>query len=177
MGYVIDIERGVMDRFLVSPVFRGAFISGQLSYGAAMTALQSLIILGLGWLSGAAFKSPLGLLLCAVSALLLGTAFASLSNALALILRTQQSVIASSFLVLPLAFLSATFMPLNLLPAWLSQVANYNPVNWAVQISRHSLGANPNWTYIEVHLGLLAVLAVLCAWLSTWALRSYQRSV
>lgn len=177
MGYVIDIERGVMDRFLVSPVSRGALISGQLSYGAAMTALQSLIILGLGWLSGAAFKSPLGLLLCVVSALLLGTAFASLSNALALILRTQQSVIASSFLVLPLAFLSATFMPLNLLPAWLSQVANYNPVNWAVQISRQSLGANPNWTYIEGHLGLLAVLAVLCAWLSTRAFRSYQRSV
>jgi ABC-2 type transport system permease protein len=100
-----------------------------------------------------------------------------LSNALALVLRTQQSVIASSFLVLPLAFLSATFMPLNLLPGWLRQVANYNPVNWAVQISRQTLGQSPQWSYVELHLLLLAVLAVLCAWLSTRAFRSYQRSV
>jgi ABC-2 type transport system permease protein len=177
MGYVIDIERGVMDRFLVSPVSRGALIGGQLSYGAAMTALQSLIILGLGWLSGAVFQRPLGLLLCVAAALLLGTAFASLSNTLALVLRTQQSVIASSFLVLPLAFLSATFLPLSLLPVWLRAVTTYNPVNWAVQISRESLGQSPNWSYVELHLGLLAVLAVACAWLSTRAFRSYQRSV
>ncbi|MGC2191719.1 MAG: ABC transporter permease [Candidatus Dormiibacterota bacterium] len=177
MGYVIDMERGVLNRFLVTPVSRGALISGELVYSAWLTALQSLIILGLGWLSGAMFASFLGVVLCMVAALLLGTAFASLSNALALVLRTQQSVIASSFLVLPLAFLSATFMPLQLLPGWLRTVATYNPVNWAVLTSRQALGQHPNWAYVELHLGLLAVLAVLCAWLSTRAFRAYQRSV
>jgi ABC-2 type transport system permease protein len=177
MGYVIDMERGVLNRFLVTPVSRGALISGELVYSAGLTALQSLIILGLGWLSGAVFASFLGVVLCVVAALLLGTAFASLSNALALVLRTQQSVIASSFLVLPLAFLSATFMPLQLLPGWLRTVATYNPVNWAVLVSRQALGQHPNWGYLELHLGLLAVLAVLCGWLSTRAFRAYQRSV
>ncbi|MGA7173051.1 MAG: ABC transporter permease [Candidatus Dormiibacterota bacterium] len=177
MGYVIDMERGVLNRFLVTPVSRGALIGGELVYSATLTALQSFIILGLGWLSGAAFASVLGVILCVVSALLLGTAFASLSNALALVLRTQQSVIASSFLVLPLAFLSATFMPLQLLPSWLRTVAIYNPANWAVLVSRQALGPHPDWSYVELHLALLAGLAVVCAWLSTRAFRAYQRSV
>ncbi len=177
MGYVIDMERGVLNRFLVTPVSRGALISGELLYSAGLTALQSLIILGLGWLSGAVFASFVGVLLCVLASLLLGTSFASLSNALALVLRSQQSVIASSFLVLPLAFLSASFMPLQLLPAWLRNVAAYNPVNWAVVASRQSLGQHPDWSYVALHLGLLGVLAVLCAWLSTRAFRAYQRSV
>jgi len=177
MGYVIDMERGVLNRFLVTPVSRWALISGELAYAAAMTALQSVIILGLGWLSGAVFASLWGIALCVVAALLLGTAFASLSNTMALVLRTQQSVIASSFLVLPLAFLSATFMPLQLLPTWLRNVATYNPVNWAVLVSRQSLSQQPDWSYVELHLGLLALLAILCAWLSTRAFRAYQRSV
>jgi ABC-2 type transport system permease protein len=111
------------------------------------------------------------------AALLLGTAFASFSNALALLLRSQQAIIASSFLVLPLAFLSVTFLPRVLLPAWIQTISTYNPVDWAVQVARDSLGRSPDWAYIELHLGMLAVLAVLCAWLSTRAFRAYQRSV
>jgi ABC-2 type transport system permease protein len=177
MGYVLDIERGILDRFLVTPVIRGALISGELIYSALLTALQTVIILALGWISGAAFHSALGLVLCVVAALLLGTAFASFSNALALLLRSQQAIIASSFLVLPLAFLSVTFLPRVLLPAWIQTISNYNPVDWAVQVARDSLSGSPNWAYIELHLGMLAVLAVICAWLSTRAFRTYQRSV
>jgi len=177
MVYVIDMERGVLNRFLVTPVSRGALIGGELVYSAMLTALQSFVILGRGWLSGAMFPSVLGVILCVLSALLLVTAFASLSNALALVLHTQQSVIATSFLVLPLAFVSATFMPLQLLPAWLRAVATYNPVNWAVLVSRQALGPHPEWSYVELHLALLAGLAIVCASLSTRAFRAYQRSV
>ena len=46
-SYVIDMERGVMNRFLVSPVSCGALIGGQLVYQTGMVLLQSLIILGL----------------------------------------------------------------------------------------------------------------------------------
>src|SRR5260221_11563874 len=53
MSYVIDMERGVMDRFLGSPVRRGALIGGQLVYQAAMTMLQLLIILRPGLPPGA----------------------------------------------------------------------------------------------------------------------------
>src|SRR3989440_9580183 len=58
-SYVIDMERGVMNRFLVSPVRRSALIGGQLVYQAGMVLLQSLIILGLGLLVGARFSGGL----------------------------------------------------------------------------------------------------------------------
>src|SRR5260221_3851598 len=78
MSYVIDMERGVMDRFLVSPVRRGALIGGELIYQSGMTLLQSLIILGLGLLAAARFDCGLSITIALlVGILLLRTALAS----------------------------------------------------------------------------------------------------
>ena len=179
-SYVVDMERGVMDRFLVTPVPRGALIAGELIYQAGMMVLlQSLIILGLGYLGGARFDGGLvsvGIFL--VATMLLGTAFASYSNALALILRTQNAVIgAVNFLVLPLAFLSTTFMPATLMPQWIQDFAAFNPVNWAVEVGRQTLSSNVDWSLVGVHLAELVALTLVFAWLSTRAFRAYQRSV
>lgn len=179
MSYVIDMERGVMNRFLVSPVRRGALIGGELVYQAGMTLLQSLIILGLGYLAGARFVGgPASIVAFLVCAMLLGTAFASYSNALALVLRTQNSVIgAVNFVVLPLTFLSSTFMPVDLMPRWMQELVQYNPVNWAVEVGRQTLGSSIDWSLVGRHLAELLALTLVCAWLSTRAFRAYQRSV
>src|ERR1700749_131587 len=45
----------------------------------------------------------------------------------------EEAVIgAVQFVVLPLTFLSATFLASNLMPGWIRRVADFNPVNWAV---------------------------------------------
>ena len=140
-SYVVDMERGVMDRFLVTPVRRSALIGGELVYQAGMVLLQSLIILGLGYLVGARFPGgPVSVVLLLVATVLLGSAFAALSNALALILRKQESLIALNVsLTLPLTFLSSAFLPVNLMPEWMQTVARFNPVNWAVEVGRQTL--------------------------------------
>ncbi len=178
-SYVIDMERGVIDRFLVTPVRRSALIGGELVYQAGMVLLQSLIILGLGYLAGARFDGGIAsIALLLVSTMLLGTAFASLSNALALILRKQESVIAANVtLVLPLTFLSSTFLPVNLMPQWMQDFARYNPVNWAVEVGRQTLTSNVDWSLAGPRLAGLLALALVTAWLSTRAFRAYQRSV
>jgi ABC-2 type transport system permease protein len=178
-SYVIDMERGVMNRFLVSPVRRSALIGGQLVYQAGMVLLQSLIILGLGLLVGARFSGGIiGILFLFVSTILLGAAFASFSNALALMLRKQESLIALNVtLVLPLTFLSATFLPVSLMPGWMQGVARFNPVNWAVEVGGQTLRSGIDWSLVGVHLAELLVLMLVCAWLSIRAFRAYQRSV
>jgi ABC-2 type transport system permease protein len=178
-SYVIDMERGVMDRFLVTPVRRGALIGGELVYQAGMVLLQSLIILGLGYLAGARFDGGIaGIAVLFIATMLLGTAFASLSNALALILRKQESVIAANVtLVLPLTFLSSTFLPVNLMPQWMQEFARFNPVNWAVEVGRQTLSSSIDWSLVGGHLAELLALTLVCAWLSTRAFRIYQRSV
>jgi ABC-2 type transport system permease protein len=178
-SYVMDMDRGVMDRFLVSPVRRGALITGELVYQAGMVLLQSLIILGLGFLAGARFDGGIaGIVILLVCTMLLGTAFASFSNALALLLRKQESLIALNVtLVLPLTFLSSTFLPVNLMPQWMQDFARFNPVNWAVEVGRQTLSSSIDWSLVGGHLAELLALMLVCAWLSTRAFRTYQRSV
>lgn len=178
-SYVVDMDRGVLDRFLVTPVRRSALIGGELVYQAGMVLLQSLIILGLGILAGARFDGGVvGIVTLLVGTVLLGTAFASFSNALALLLRKQESLIALNVtLVLPLTFLSSTFLPVSLMPDWMQQFAKFNPVNWAVEVGRLALSSSVDWSQVGVYLVELLALTLICAWLSTRAFRAYQRSV
>jgi ABC-2 type transport system permease protein len=179
MGFIQDIDRGVLDRMLVSPARRGSLIAGQLGFQAVTTVIQSLVILGLGFLAGARFHGgPLAVALFLVCTVLLGTAFAALSDAFALLIRKEESVIAAvQFLVLPLSFLSTVFMPTALVPSWIQDVARYNPVNWAVEAGRQTLEGEVDWGLLLSRTGLLLLLAVVMAWLATRAFRSYQRSV
>jgi ABC-2 type transport system permease protein len=50
MGVIEDLNRGVIDRFLVSPVARQALISGRLVQLAIVSVIQSLIVITLGLL-------------------------------------------------------------------------------------------------------------------------------
>ena len=45
MGVIEDLNRGVVDRFLVSPVQRQALISGRLVQLAIVSVIQSLIVI------------------------------------------------------------------------------------------------------------------------------------
>ena len=53
--YIDDMERGVMDRLLASPVRRGAMMNGTLAYQAITSIVQTLIVFGVAWLMGARF--------------------------------------------------------------------------------------------------------------------------
>ena len=49
------------------------------------------------------------------------------------------------FLMLPLSFLSVTFMQKDLMPDWMQTAPRFNPVNWAVEAGREALTASPDW--------------------------------
>ncbi|ADB49399.1 ABC transporter permease [Conexibacter woesei] len=180
MGMLDDLDRGILDRFLTSPSSRVALIAGPLAQLAIVTAIQTLIIVGLGVVVGADFAGGVpGVLVLIVAAVLLGTAVGALSIGLALVTRRQETMIgAVQFVTLPLTFLSGAFMNLSLAPAWIESIARFNPVNWAVEAGREALTAEDvDWGMVGTRLGLLALLTVLCGWVATRAFRSYQRSV
>jgi ABC-2 type transport system permease protein len=179
MGILEDLNRGVIDRFLVSPVSRGSLIAGRLIVQTIATVIQAVIILVLGAIAGADYRQAvLGALVLMVAVNLLATAIGSLSYGLALVARREESIIAvSNFVLLPLQFLSTGFMAAALIPGWIRSVAEYNPVNWALTAGRGALLANPAWGSITAHLGYLALLVVFCGLISTRAFRAYQRSI
>jgi ABC-2 type transport system permease protein len=179
MGVIDDLDRGVMDRFLVSPVRRVSLIAGPLGQLATVIVIQSLIIVGLGAVTGASIDGGVaGIAALIGCAVLLAWAIGGLSIALALVARKEETLIgAVQFVVLPLTFLSTTFMQSNLVPKWIEEVGRYNPVNWAVEAGREAFGANVDWAFVASRAGFLAALAAACAWLATRAFRAYQRSV
>jgi ABC-2 type transport system permease protein len=157
MGVIEDLNRGVIDRFLVSPVRRPALICGRLVQLGIVSLIQSLIVIGLGLLVGS---------------------LGALSNGMALLARKEETVIAASnFVLLPLTFLSSAFIQRDLVPGWIRSVARYNPVEWTVQAGREALIATPDWGLVLSRAGLLTALCVSCTWLATRAFRTYQRSI
>ena len=179
MALIEDINRGVTARFLVSPVRREALIAGRILKEAVVVVLQSLIIVALALIVGASFPGGVGgvAALFAVSALL-GATFGALSNGFGLIMRQEEALIgAVQFVVLPLTFLSATFLAANLIPHWMQKVADFNPVNWAVVAGRSAVSANADWGMIAARAGFLVALLVLSVAFATRAFHSYQRTV
>jgi len=179
MSFIDDMHRGVMDRFLVSPVWRSALTVGSLVYGALTIAVQSLVIVGLGLALGAHFRNGVGgvVILIAV-ACLLGASFAALSNALALVARQRETLIgAVTATLLPLTFLSSAFMQPSLVPGWIREIARFNPVNWAAQACRSVATGATDWRLVASRIGLLTALLLFSILLATRAFRAYQRSL
>jgi len=178
MGLLGDIDRGVLDRFLATPVARGSLIAARILHAATQVVLQALIILGVATLLGARPRGGLaGVAVVLLAASLLGAAFAAFSNALALLARRQELVIAvMNFIVLPMTFLSSMIMSRNLMPGWISAASRFNPVNWAVTAARDGFeGRAPD--ELARCLALLAGFALLCAVLSTRAFGRYRRAM
>lgn len=179
MPVIQDLDRGVVDRFLVSPVRRPSLIAARLVVGAVMIAVQSLVIMGLAVIAGASFDSGvLGIAVLIIVAILLAASFGSLSIGLALLIRREETLIAVvQFLLLPISFMSVTFMQRNLMPEWMQTISSFNPLNWAVESGRDAVSASPDWASIAGKSGLLLAFLLICGSFAMRALSAYQRSV
>ncbi len=179
MSIIEDLDRSIIDRFLVTPAHRSAIIAGLTIYELVTLLIQAVIIGGLAFLLGAHLDGGiLGFGVLTLCAMLVGAAVASFSDAMALMLRQRESVIGiNTLMTLPLTFLSAAFMPLALAPDWIRSVAQVNPVNWAVEAGREAMTATPDWAFVLPRMGALLVLALVATAWATRTFRSYQRSI
>jgi ABC-2 type transport system permease protein len=179
MGFIEDMNSGVMDRLLVAPAWRGAFNLGSVAQSVISVVLQTLLIVGLALILGADYANGVGgVLVLLVVAALLAAIFASFSNALGILTGQRESLIgAVSALLLPLTFLSSALMQPSLAPGWIGTVAKFNPVDWAATAARNATTQSFDWGLVGLRLGLLAALCALAAFLATRAFSVYQRSL
>ncbi|WP_255952859.1 ABC transporter permease [Streptomyces odontomachi] len=179
MGTLEEIERGTLNRFLVTPANRGALMNGNVVQNGISIVVQSVIIVLLGMLGGAEYPGGFGGIVILVAAsVLLGTVFGALSNALGMVVRQRESIIGvNTFLLLPLTFLSTAFMAPAQMPGWMRHIADFNPLNWAMVAGRSAMSADPDWGDVLTRGGALLVLAVAAVWLSTRSFKAYQKSV
>ncbi|WP_433078068.1 ABC transporter permease [Dactylosporangium sp. CA-052675] len=177
MGVLEEIDRGTMNRLLTTPARRGAILEAVVVEQTLSVTLQSVIIVLLGVAAGAAYPVG-GVLLLVASAALLGVVFSALSNIAGMLVRRRETIIGlNTLLLLPLTFLSSSFMAPALMPPWMRTAARGNPVNWALETCRSALAGTFDGPRTLSYGGALVVLAALLVWLSTRTFRSYQKSV
>ncbi len=129
MPVIDDLNRGVIDRFLTTPVHRVALVAGRIVQGAIGVLVQSMIIIVLALIVGAHFRNGVGgVALMIFLAVLLAAATTAWSYGVALYVRKEETLIAlMQFLLLPLTFLSGAFMQLSLVPGWIQPHRGLQP--------------------------------------------------
>ena len=152
VGLVNDIENGMFEKVLVSPMNRTAVFVGKTAAEVFRIAVQVAIILGLGVVLGAEIATGLvGAAGIVAIGILFSLWFVALSNALAVLTRDQEStIIAANLLQFPLLFLSSAFLPLAALPDWIQTFAMLNPVTYGVDAARALMLDRDVMTVIEV---------------------------
>jgi ABC-2 type transport system permease protein len=136
-------------------------------------------MVGLGLaLGGRLANGVIGLVVLFGCAVLIGLAIGGLSNALALYLRREESLIAAvNFVVLPATFLSSSFVPGSVSDGWIVRAARFNPVEWAVTAARSAMSAQPHWGRTGINMVYLTVFMLGCLLLAVRAFRTYQRQI
>ncbi|MFB6087387.1 MAG: ABC transporter permease [Haloarculaceae archaeon] len=152
IGLVNDIENGMFEKVLVTPMRRSAVFLGKTAAELLRIVVQIAIVLVLGVLLGAdvatGFVGALGVVLVGI---LFSLWFVALSNLFAVVTRDQEStIIGANLLQFPLLFVSTAFLPLDAMPGWIQTVATVNPVTYGVDAARSLMLGRDVMTVVEV---------------------------
>lgn len=145
IGVSDDLRNGLVDRFRSLPMSQVAVLVGRTVSDLVLTLLSCIGITVVGYLIG--WRTNNGILQTLggfALLLMLGYAVAWLGALIGLVVSNPEAVSSiAAFITMPLAFLSAAFIPLNNLPGWLQLIAEWNPISAVVGACRELWG-NPN---------------------------------
>jgi ABC-2 type transport system permease protein len=176
MGFatIFELQKGVIERFRVTPASRFAILIGPILSGLSMMMVFDAVVVAVGY--GFGFEVHwLGLLVLAVLLSLLATLFAAFSTAMALLTKDISSFAAViNGMNLPILLLAGVLLPISLGPLWMRVIAHFNPLYYLVQASRTlalgTFGGPAVWQ-------AFAVLAPSCALVLFWATRVFRKAV
>jgi ABC-2 type transport system permease protein len=179
MSMISDLDHKVVERFLATPASRVSLVLSQIVRSALTAAIQAVVILVVSVALGVRIHSGVvGWIVIIVAGMLVNSAFAGISQAIALATRREATMIAvANFIGLPLLFLSTTMIARSQMPGWMQQAARYNPVDWGVKAAREVVLSGTSWSSVAWYLFLLLALTAATAMWATWTFRAYQRSL
>jgi ABC-2 type transport system permease protein len=162
----------LLRRLRLSPVSPRTIVGARVLVAVVIALLQLAIFLGLGT---AAFGLQLtGYWWMAVPLIVAGTlAFMALGLLAGAIARTTEGAVnLANFVVLPMAFLSGSFFPLDGAPAWLRAVSRAMPLRHLndamTDVMVRGLGPSTTVGTFAILLGFAAVVTVVAARLFRW---------
>jgi ABC-2 type transport system permease protein len=162
----------LLRRLQLAPVGPGAIVGARVAVTLAIALTQLAIFLGLG---AAAFGLTLtGAWWMAIPLIVVGTlcfmAIGLLAGALAK--TTEGAVNLANFLVLPMAFLSGSFFPLDAAPAWIRRVSDLLPLKHLntgmLDVMVRGQGPSSALVPLAILAGFAIVVTALAARLFRW---------
>jgi ABC-2 type transport system permease protein len=171
MGLNTDISKGIFDRFRSLPIWRPATLVGALLGDVLRYTMASAMVIVLGLILGyRPDGGPIGVLLSVALLLVFSFGLSWVWTALGLLLRTPNSVMMASFLILfPFTFASNIFVDPRTMPSWLEAIVGANPITHLVTAVRglmHGTVAAGQIGWVLLMSGvLIAVFAPLTMYL------------
>jgi ABC-2 type transport system permease protein len=134
---VRDIESGYFDKLLLTPINRGALLLSAILAGAVILGIQAAIVIAVGLVMGLNPATGIGGILVVLAlSVLVGVSIAGFTIAIALRTGNAAATQGASFIFFPLTFLTASFVPLDLLSGWLKTAAILNPITYVLEAMR-----------------------------------------
>jgi ABC-2 type transport system permease protein len=175
MGMVTDLEQGMLDKFLISPIHRTSVLVGKILADGTRMLLQGILVLVVAFIMGARIETGfVGAIVMLLVAAMFGIVWAGLSNIVAL--RTKNSemtMMIGILLTFPLLFLSTAMMPKDLLPGWLETVGKFNPVSYVIDTARDFMNFGYSWVQLGKTVGVIALVG---AFTLTGATRAFRKA-
>ena len=142
---VDELNSGMLQKMLVTPVNRSAILLGRLVTDAFRVVVQSSIILVLAYILGFNVATGAGgIAIMLVTIAFFGLAWSGISLAIGLRTRSAETVFGiGGFLTFPLLFMSTALVPQAAMPDWMANVSSANPISFAVNAVRDL--SIPNW--------------------------------
>ena len=152
-----------LEEYLVAPISSLAFVLGKVLSGTLRGIISSLIIIVLAYLFGAKFQ--LNLLFWLVI-LLNCLVFSALGFVTAMLINSHEDMgNFSTYVLLPMSFLCATFFRIDKLPAFVQWVLELLPLTHASHALRAiGSGGEPAAVSWLVMLGYIVVLLAVSVW-------------
>lgn len=163
-----DKETGFLNRLRTTPTGALGFVLAYSIPPVVVSIFQILLVLGVALLLGLTWQENthlvlLVLFLCGLSTIGLGMILSSFTS------NREQIEGVTILILLPLAFLSGTFMPMEILPSWASAIGSTAYTGQAVKAGTSVLLDNaslemivPELRNLGIWAGSLFFLGVLC---------------
>ena len=162
-----DIETGVFDRLISSPVARQSILIGRVGGAAASAGFQSIVLMAVFLLFGAPVESgPAGAVALVIISVLLAIALAGFGLMVALRTGSPEATQAMFPLIFVAVFVSSAFFPTELMRGWYQQVAEVNPITLIVNPTRELVITGWSWADFGQAVGLTLAVAVVSLSLS-----------
>lgn len=173
MSTIMDMDTGILSRMMATPVTRVSIILGRVIATVVVILCQAIVMLVIAIALGVHIKTGFGgVLLLLILIGLLGLTLSAFSNGVAILLKRQETLMATTNLVtMPLMFLSTMMMPSILLPHWLNVVRRFNPIDYTIVGVRDLVLSGYVWNDLWHSFVVLGVLAAIFVTFATLAFR------